>query len=200
MAIPFKLIRQLKAAWSDFLAITISNSFPYKPISLQIHRLSPIGTSRFGMFKNWKFNRNNFFMFIQKKQQKTKTNRMHHGKIKKKEPCGFVPWMFWVFFLAQMLCIDCKKKTFRTNNDQHVHRLLFNLPKYYDLIQSDIKIVLQSIPHRRRGEYVACFVHVKHILYIIFFFIKICIDWPGMYNVTHIPSIIIVLKSTQIWI
>lgn len=55
MAIPFKLIRQLKAAWSDFLAITISNSFSYKPISLKIYRLSPIGTSRFGFLSTFKY-------------------------------------------------------------------------------------------------------------------------------------------------
>lgn len=36
----------LKAAWSDILAITVSNKFPYKSIILERYRLFPIYTNR----------------------------------------------------------------------------------------------------------------------------------------------------------
>lgn len=43
------LVRILKAAWSDFLAVTVSNEFSYKPIISESYRLLHIYTNRIGI-------------------------------------------------------------------------------------------------------------------------------------------------------
>lgn len=40
----------VKGAWSDFLVISVSNKFIYKPVILESYRLLPMYTSRIGLF------------------------------------------------------------------------------------------------------------------------------------------------------
>lgn len=43
------LVRILKAAWSDFLGVTVSNEFSYKPIISESYRLLHIYANRIGI-------------------------------------------------------------------------------------------------------------------------------------------------------
>lgn len=52
---------KFKAVWTDFVAITISNYFPYIPIILKSYRLSLIYASKFNLLKIEIFEVN-FFM------------------------------------------------------------------------------------------------------------------------------------------
>lgn len=75
-----------------FLAITISNNFPNKPILLKSYKLSPIYTYRIGLvskIEKPKVNKNNFCTGKNPKQ-------MHHGLVKKREPFWFRPPIDWI--------------------------------------------------------------------------------------------------------
>lgn len=48
------LIQLLKAAWSNFFAIRVSNNSPHKPITLQNYRLMPIYTSTISLLSKLK--------------------------------------------------------------------------------------------------------------------------------------------------
>lgn len=53
----------VKAAWSDVLAITVSNNSPHKPIILESYKLSPIYIRKIGLVSKLQIfneNKNNF--------------------------------------------------------------------------------------------------------------------------------------------
>lgn len=69
----------------------ISNNFPCKQIILESYKLSSIYTSRIILLlelEMFKINESNFFMGTQK------TNQIHDGNVKKKEPFDFVAKIF----------------------------------------------------------------------------------------------------------
>lgn len=69
----------------------ISNNFPCKQIILESYKLSSIYTGRIILLlelEMFKINESNFFMGTQK------TNQIHDGNVKKKEPFDFVAQIF----------------------------------------------------------------------------------------------------------
>lgn len=78
-----------KVALSGFLAIIILKKFPYKLIIFKSYRLSPIYSSRTGLFFKLKVNKNNFCLGTQKNKVNAYRRTVKH--VMKREPFGFVP-------------------------------------------------------------------------------------------------------------
>lgn len=124
------------AAWFDFLALTVSKYFQYKPIILQSYRLSLIYIRRIGLFSNievFKETKNNFYMGT----QKCITGMFRKVKFLSSDLLG----------LSNPLSIANKKT---------VHRFIFDLPEHSwyltFLFLVNVNILIQPyLPWRQGG-------------------------------------------------
>lgn len=96
-----ELLKIFKAAWSKFLAISVSNNFPYNLIILKSYRLLPINTCRISLFSK-------IIIWIH--------SLLEHEKIKSKsimrvfsEGNSLVAPLDWFSLInSHISCIDCK--------------------------------------------------------------------------------------------
>lgn len=130
--------------WFIF-AITVSNNFSCKQIILESYKLSTVYTSRIILFselEKFKINESNFFIGTQK------TNQIHDGNVKKKEPFDFVTQIFG-FIQPTCYASIVNKTELRKHSEKNVHTSgLFLVWQNILTFIKDVEVVIQSSQSR----------------------------------------------------
>lgn len=87
------------------------------------------------------------------------------------------------FYSTRIFCIDCNQNKLQKKNTENVHRTIFDLPNFFEIliisfVVTNVKVVIQPYPPRRRGRivirdemmrgYCMYSLFCKEILYITF--------------------------------